>query len=460
MRLADLGIFPTETQALPPLARWASFLFTLSVLTILISIAASQALLAASSLCFALHLWRNRPALRFPPVLIPLLLFCLATVLSVLWAPNSAVGWFAVRKLVLFLILLLAANLLVSARHLEWIYRGLFLEAAVAGVVAAVQFVWRYQQVHITHPEQVYYQMAFEQRVQGFQGHWMAFSGQQMLVFAALLACLLLASRRRPLWWVVCAIITASIVLGLTRGVWLGCLVASVYLLWRWKPRALWVLPALLVVAALAAPSLVLQRVTTALRPSKEPALSIRFEMWQVGLNMIRAHPWLGVGPNNVEQVYPLYVPDGRPPQIGYHGHLHNNFIHLAAERGLPALAAWIWFMAALGWRFWKIRGRLKASRWVAEGALAGWLAFLTEGFFEFNFGSSPVLMLFLFVASSPFLAERFEREQDIPGPGPSQRRHGEHGDKTPPLLTADDGEPQSQDSPEAPEPGRGASRS
>jgi hypothetical protein len=56
----------------------------------------------------------------------------------------------------------------------------------------------------------------------------------------------------------------------------------------------------------------------------------------------------------------------------------------------------------------------------MAEAAFAGWLAFLVEGCFEFNFGTSPVLMLFLFAASTPFVAERTEHEEQQLGMGVS----------------------------------------
>jgi hypothetical protein len=58
--------------------------------------------------------------------------------------------------------------------------------------------------------------------------------------------------------------------------------------------------------------------------------------------------------------------------------------------------------MAALVWHFWRERRR---AGWMAEAATAAWLAIIVEGFFEFNFGSSPVLMLFLFLASVPAAA-------------------------------------------------------
>lgn len=404
-------------------ARWASIFFSLSVLTFLLSLAAAQAFLALAAACYAVHLLRARPAIHFPPVKLPLALFSLGTVISIFWAANPAVGWFAVRKLVLFVILLLGVNLVASSKHLEFLYQSLFAESALAGLVAIGQFVLQYRQVRALHPDRVYASLTAE-RISGFMGHWMNFGGQQMLVFAALLAFLLLrpgirgsgfgirkgnsAPGPKPtIWWLLLVVIATSIVLNFTRGVWLGCLVVVLYLVARWKPRWLLLLPVLVVVGYFAAPSLVRQRIEILRHPSRDPALSIRFEMWQVAWRMMQKHPLVGVGPNNIEQVYVLYLPPGKPPEPGYHGHFHNNFFQFGAERGLPVLAAWVWFMGALGWHFWRMRRRLACGRWMAEAALAGWLAMLVEGCFEFNFGTSPVLMLFLFVVSTPFVAER-----------------------------------------------------
>ena len=408
------------------LPRWASVFFSLSVLSFLISLAAAQALLAVAALTYAAHLLRDRPEIRFPPVKLPLGLFCLGTVLSVLWAANSTVGWFAVRKLVLFGILLLGANLVVSARHLEFLFRGLFVESVLAGLVAMGQFVIQYREVFALHPDRVYSSMTSE-RISGFMGHWMNFGGQQMLVFAALLAFLLLAPgfrdsgfgaretvpqplARRLVWWLALASVATSIVLNFTRGVWLGCFAATLYLVARWRARWLLVIPIALVVGYFAAPSIVRHRIEVLRHPSQDPALSIRFEMWQVATRMIREHPVLGVGPNNIEQEYALYLPAGKSPEPGYHAHLHNNFFQFGAERGLPVLTAWVWLMVALGWHMRRIRRRLNRCRWIADAALAGWLALLVEGCFEFNFGTSPVLMLFLFVETMPFVVERIER--------------------------------------------------
>ena len=442
-------------------ARWAALFFSLHILTLLISVTATQAFLAAATVAYLTHLLRSRPTISFPPLKLPLLLFCLTTLNSILWAEHPAGGWVAVRKLVLFLILLLSVNLVASARHLGALFRGLFFVSALAGLVGIAQFVIQYHSVRHLHHDRVYYYMTLT-RIHGFMGHWMNFGGQQMLVFTALLAFLLLShgvipsaarnlallrggSRRKDqskiprgvpertaemcaqddserarndtvqhgrgkgLYGLVMAVVATSLVLTFTRGVWLGCFVATLYIVARWKPRTLWVIPVLLVVAYLAAPSMIRRRVSLAFHPTDDPALAIRLEMWGAGLRMVREHPWVGVGPENIPLVYTQYLPPGTTPMAGYHDHLHDNLLQLAAERGLPCLVAWLWFMLALGWNILRIRGRLSSGRWVADAAFAAWLAFLAEGFFEYNFGTSPVLMVFLFVMSTPFVAEHLE---------------------------------------------------
>ncbi|HEY6290941.1 MAG TPA: O-antigen ligase family protein [Terriglobia bacterium] len=398
----------------PGALRWAAIFFGLSALSFLLSVAAAQIFFSLAGICYAIDLLRRPRVPSFPLIKLPLALFCFFTVLSIGWAENPTIGWTVVRKLTLFLIILLTVNLIVSVRHLTMIYQVMFVESAIAGLVAAVQFVVEYRQVRAEHPDQFYYYMTLF-RVHGFMGHWMTFGGQQMLVSIALAAYLLLSTRGRPTtgpakyWWIILVIVATSIVLNFTRGVWIGCGVASVYLVARWRPRLLWVLPALVVAGYLAAPSLLRERLGTVFHPSADPAIAVRFEMWRVGLAMIRRHPIVGVGPNNINEVYLTYLPPRTQPVAAWHEHLHDDYLQLAAERGLPCLIAWLWLMGALGWQILRIRRLLSRhgqSTWVADASLAGWLAFMAEGWFEFNFGTTPVLMVFLFMMSTPFAAE------------------------------------------------------
>ena len=202
-------------------------------------------------------------------------------------------------------------------------------------------------------------------------GHWMHFGGQQMMVFAFLVAFLLLSYPRTgmsqgagahaeiapaswdykdwPMWWVTLAFVIVSVILNFTRGVWLGCFLSTVYFVYRWKPKVLLLLPVLLALGYVGAPGLIRERLHLAMHPRNEPALSIRLEMWSVAVRMIRAHPWAGIGPNNIEEVYVLYLPPRTTPELGYHNHFHNDYLQIGAERGLPCLAAWLWLMARTG---------------------------------------------------------------------------------------------------------------
>jgi len=412
----------------PPFLRWAAVLFTLFVLSLQISLAASQAFLAGAGILYLVHLVHARPRVLFPPVGLPLALYCVLTVVSIFWAANPTTGWFAARKLVLFLIWLLALNVVVSSTHLCRLLQGLFLVSLLTSLVGIAQFVMQYRDLRAHHAGELYHYLT-STRIHGFMGHWMHFGGQQMLVFVFLLSFLLLADKRsweleagnsEPgrrtssfefrvslFWWFVLALVTVSIILSFTRGVWLGCFLAGIYLLAQWRPKWIWALPILLALGYVGAPSLIRERLHLAMHPTQEPALSIRLEMWRVALKMIRTHPWVGVGPNNIEEVYDLYLPPGKTPEVGYHSHFHNDFLQFGAERGLPCLAAWVWLMAALGWYTWKLRRLLSTQRWIADASLAALMAFLAEGCFEFNFGTSPVLMVFLFVTSTPFIAGR-----------------------------------------------------
>jgi O-antigen ligase len=72
-----------------------------------------------------------------------------------------------------------------------------------------------------------------------------------------------------------------------------------------------------------------------------DPTISERLAMMRARLQIIRAHPGVGVGPNMIARIYPQYRdPDSVLPSPP---HLHNVPLQIAAERGLPAVALWIW---------------------------------------------------------------------------------------------------------------------
>jgi O-antigen ligase len=80
--------------------------------------------------------------------------------------------------------------------------------------------------------------------------------------------------------------------------------------------------------------------------------------------------------------------------------------LQIAAERGLPALAVWLWFIVVLI-RDLVQKTRSSPMKSLPTAALAGVVAMLTAGMFEYNFGDSEFLMLFLLIVTLPYAADR-----------------------------------------------------
>jgi hypothetical protein len=75
----------------------------------------------------------------------------------------------------------------------------------------------------------------------------------------------------------------------------------------------------------------------------------------------------------------------------------------------LPALAVWLWFIVTLAVGLVR-RLRIPDTRFLAAAALAGIIAMLAAGQFEYNFGDSEFLMLFLVLMTLPFASSPHAR--------------------------------------------------
>jgi O-antigen ligase len=107
-------------------------------------------------------------------------------------------------------------------------------------------------------------------------------------------------------------------------------------------------------------------------------------------VEMIRDHPFFGVGVANVKEVYPLYrlgdAPRFRIP------HLHNNPVQIWAERGIFALMAYLWFVGAFVLACVRGSRSSERARLFGDAGLAAITALTLAGLFEYNFGDSEVL--------------------------------------------------------------------
>jgi len=169
--------------------------------------------------------------------------------------------------------------------------------------------------------------------------------------------------------------------------------------------------PLLVLVAFLLVPQAVKTRALSIL-DRRGITVQERLSMWSSGLHIIHDHPWTGVGMGAMVRVYKRYrEPDSPVDPTRRIGHLHNNVIQVAAERGLLGLACWLWIWLAYGYYAWRIYRRLGPEHTGAKalvlGSLASVVAFHVEGLFEHTFGASVVITLLYFLMALPFVVQR-----------------------------------------------------
>jgi O-antigen ligase len=376
----------------------------------LLSIAVSQILLALAIAA----LFISGAKLRLPPVWLPLALFMAGTLLSLALSGQPSAGRPQIRKFFVYLTLLAVYSTfrhLADVRRLVAWWGGI---GALAGVWGLSQFLQKLETAR--RAGQGFYESYVGERMTGPMSHWMTFGGLLMMALVMLSASLLFSPRteRGGRWLgIPCAgVLALALLLGLTRGIWLGAAGAALYLLWYWKRLLLLALPVLLVAALWLGPASVRTRFLSGFQPRQEvDSNQHRIICWRTGWEMIKAHPWLGVGPELVKTKFMDYVPADvpRPLPTGGYGHLHSIYIHYAAERGIPVLLALLWLLAKCLWDFRRAILRLPAGpssqKFILHGATAVVLAIMISGISELNLGDSEVLTMFLAVIACGYLA-------------------------------------------------------
>ena len=199
-------------------------------------------------------------------------------------------------------------------------------------------------------------------------------------------------------------------VLGFTRSIFLlGFPAGLLYLLWFWKKWLVAAAPVAAAIVFLAGPQALRERVVSVVEPSTLDSNEHRAVLRDAGMEMIRAHPWLGLGPEQVKYQFDRWVPaDDKPLPIGFYGHLHNIYLQYAAERGIPVLLMLLWLIGKVLWDFATALRRKAGepeARFILHGAIAAIIAILAEGFLEYNLGDSEVLTLFLAVVAFGYIA-------------------------------------------------------
>ena len=253
-------------------------------------------------------------------------------------------------------------------------------------------------------------------RAQGTLGHYMEFA-EVLMQIGCLAWALLLGAISRDRWpvavllGVIFLAVTATLLATQTRsdlaGLAAGCLLALLLLA---RSRVRIFAFATLVLLLLTATVWIQHTRKLGWLGSNDAGTHYRLLMWEDGSRLIRQHPWFGVGMDTVFnhwqewnlRAYAQY-------RLTYH--FHSDYVQIAVERGLPALAAWLWFeVAYLVFLFRLLRKARQHSRFataVVAGLLASFVGYLVPSLVQYCLGDQALAMIFFFYVGLALAIDR-----------------------------------------------------
>jgi len=365
-----------------------SLFILLYLLFSFLSITLIQIALSLAFFCWLFLHIKQKSWPRFPLFFWALVVYSVLSLLSSFRSVNPKISFVDSRELLLFLVIPITFTAISSEKDLKKANLALLISAYASALYSLFVYLF------LAEPGE---------RILGFMGHWMTQAGLLLLFCSFALSLFLLSKdRSRFLWAGGYALGAMALVLTLTRGAWIGLVAAAICVLTFYKPKTLILIPIAICLFFLLSPKHI-----------KERALSIfnkqhytnaqRIEYFHAGIQIIKEKPLFGTGPCTVDMVFqnPKY---GLSELSKRNVHLHSNIIQIGAERGIPALLAWLTFIGCAFLSLLRLlRNKDPILRPITVGALAALAGLFVAGFFEYNFGDSEITVLFLYLITIPF---------------------------------------------------------
>jgi O-antigen ligase len=386
----------THPRTAPGLERATVVLLLCFVASLQISIAAANILLSLMLVCWVAQMVQDRSLPAVPRIFWPLAAYGVVTVIISLFSQDPRTSIVDDKQLLLFVIV--PAVYQIARRERA----ALVVDVIVSvGAASAAYGIIQYGLLHYDN---------LGRRPEGAMSHYMTYSGLLMLVICAAAARLIFGRKGRTWPALVMPALVVALALTLGRSAWIGASVAIALLLALRDLRLTILLPLFVAGLFVIAPGTVTKRVMS-IFDAQEPSNQDRLAMIEIGARIVHDHPLTGVGPNMIPRVYAQYRPDYAVNPVN--PHLHNVPLQIAAERGLPALAVWLWFVFSLVVTQFRLF-KTQLDQVPAAAGLAAVFAMLAAGLFEYNFGDSEFLMLFLVLVTLPFAAARGDDEPAV----------------------------------------------
>lgn len=372
------------------------------------SIAAAEILLALTAVLWLVLVFTRHERVDVPRMFWPLAAYAGMSLISAAYSSRPSVSFVDTKQLLLFAIVPIAYRLLRGKRTMTAV-DVVITVGAISAAIGIIQYaILKFDDLG--------------HRPRGVLGLSLTYSGQLMLVACVAAARVLFRKKDRVWPLLVLPALLVALTTTLSRNAWVGACAGLGLLFLMRDLRYVALLPVLAALFFAFAPAKISDRfwsmmqITDVYQQTETERSSMqsnrdRIAMMKTGLRIIRKYPLTGVGPDMVIQVYPGFRDKTAVSQLN--PHLHNVPLQIAAERGLPALAIWIWFVVTVIVDMIRLR-RTSKSPLLPNAALACVVAMLAAGMFEHNFGDSEFLMLFLVLITLPYAAMQAPAREQV----------------------------------------------
>lgn len=254
-------------------------------------------------------------------------------------------------------------------------------------------------------------------RTAGFFGHYTTYAEALQLIASLTLGLFVALPQKRSRNGLLLALaltgMWAALLLTVTRGSWLAFAVsAAVIVMLAATRRALVVIGLCALPIVLGGLFLLHQKRNVGFFDFSDNSTTWRQSVWREGLRLLTSNPrhlLVGVGMDSLKahkREWGLFD-NGRLPV----GHMHNNYLQIALERGVPALIEWLILIGIYMRTSWRLRSRVPGENWMERGivlgAFGGLIGFLISGMFHYNWGDSEVAMIFYLIMGLTLVIER-----------------------------------------------------
>ena len=326
------------------------------------------------------HLTKTWDKIYRTPVGLPILCFCLASILAVITSVDYTASLPHLKKIFQFAIFFWVANTVTNEKQKDLLIKLLIISGVIASIVGFFQ-AWSTA-------------VTLQTRVSGTMSVYMTFAGLLMLIGLIALGKCLFDDKKEKWVMVAIGIIIFCLLLTLTRQAWLGFFIGFLVLIIFWNKKYLLAIPVAMIGLLLFAPESVKDRIFS-LTDLNDWTFQARILLWQGGLEIFKDNPITGCGFKCVDALHTHYPdPSGF---IARHRGMHNNIIQLLVDTGILGLGTWLSIWVAYFLAIYKQLNKITINRLpkgLVIGSLAAVTGFLAGGMFETNFYDSEIVML------------------------------------------------------------------